>query len=104
MVMELLNSHISVRWATEHDEDAVRRLAFLDSARPLRGQALIASRDGKPLAAISLRSRQVVADPFTETSDLVELLEMRAGQMADSAVHELPRHTARLGRLAVRGR
>lgn len=106
MVMELTTSHITVRWATEHDEDALRRLAFLDSRRPLRGSALIAIRDGEPQAAISIRSRQVIADPFTATGDLVELLEMRAGQMADSDVHEHTsrHHAPRLGRLAVRGR
>ncbi len=104
MVMNPSTPHITVRWATQHDEAALRRLAFLDSARPVAGPALVASRDGELLAALPLRSREPIADPFAPTGDLVELLELRAVQMADSNVHELPRHTARLGRLAVRGR
>lgn len=60
------------------DEDALRRLALLDSARPLRGRALVAEVDGRPVAALSLDDGRVVADPFTHTADAVALLRLRA--------------------------
>jgi hypothetical protein len=56
---------------------AVRRLAYLDSRRPLRGDVLVAFVDGEPLAAISVADGAVVADPFQYTADLVELLRLR---------------------------
>jgi hypothetical protein len=66
------------------DEDfAVRRLAYLDSRRPLRGDVLVAFVDGEPLAAVSLADGTVVADPFRHTADIVELLRLRAELQVD---------------------
>jgi len=47
------------------DSDAIATLAQLDSARPLTGPSLVAENDGR-----------VVADPFTPTADVVEMLRL----------------------------
>ena len=65
------------------DEQALRRLAALDSVRPLSGRALVAEVDGRPVAAIGLNDGRVVADPFEHTADVVELLQVRAGRRQD---------------------
>lgn len=72
------------------DESTLRRLAALDSTRPLKGRALVAEIDGEPVAAIGLTDGRVVADPFVKTSEVVELLQVRADRMqpeADKRTH-----------------
>src|SRR3954454_11872062 len=59
---------------------AVRRLAYLDSRRPLSGDLLVPFVDGEPLAALALADGSVVADPFRRTADVVELLRLRPGR------------------------
>ena len=76
------------------DEAALRRLAALDSARPLRGQALVAEVEGRPVAAIDLSDGRVVADPFEHTADVVELLRHRAGDVAPRRATVLDRFRA----------
>jgi hypothetical protein len=67
----------TIRRATDADAGALRRLAQLDSQRPITGPALIGDIDGAPAAAVSLADGRVVADPFQPTSSLTELLQMR---------------------------
>jgi hypothetical protein len=74
---------ITVRRSRSGDEAALERLAALDSARPLRGPALIAESGGRILAALPLRSGRPVADPFEPTAELVELLRLRHEQLED---------------------
>jgi len=69
-----------LRAAQPTDERALRRLAALDSVRPLRGQALIAEVDGRTVAALDIDDGRVVADPFEHTASVVELLKVRAGR------------------------
>lgn len=70
---------ISIRPATAADGRTLVRLAALDSVRPLPfGPVLIAEIDGRPTAAMSLKDGRVVADPFSRTADLVELLRVHA--------------------------
>jgi hypothetical protein len=71
------------------------RLAALDSALPLRGPALVADRDGRLLAALSLDDGRAVADPFERTAEAVELLRLRARQIC-AGVPTARRRTARL--------
>ena len=59
-----------MRLATEHDADDLRRLAALDSARPLTGRILIGEIDGVPAAARSLETGRTIADPFLPTARL----------------------------------
>jgi hypothetical protein len=70
-----------IRQATPEDEPALRRLAELDSQRPLSGPALIAEIDGGAAAALSLNDGRVIADPFERTTVLRQLLRIRAGAL-----------------------
>jgi len=56
------------------DERTVRRLALLDSQRPLKGDVLVARIDGTTVAALSPKSGRVVADPFRRTKEIVAAL------------------------------
>ena len=73
--------HVTIRVAAPDDEEALRRLAALDSSRPLTGRVLVAAQDGKPLAAISLGTGSVVADPFRLSADAVHMLRLRRYQL-----------------------
>jgi len=82
------------------DETVLRRLAALDSTRPLRGRSLVAELDGTPVAALDLTDGRVIADPFRHTADAVALLRLRAARQ--TVVTAAPRRSrfARLGRAA----
>ena len=69
----------SIRYATEHDTETLKRLAELDSQRPLTGTVLVAGPGGVPAAALSLEDGRVVADPFQRTDHLLAGVRMRAG-------------------------
>ena len=71
-----------IRRTTPDDVDALRRLAALDSKRPIESDALVAEVDGELLAAVYLTGDEAVANPFHPTADLVAMLEMRAAQLA----------------------
>lgn len=79
------------------DEADLRRLAALDSARPLGGRALVAEVEGRPVAALDLADGRVVADPFEHTAEVVELLRVRAQRLHAAARSE--RRFARRHRL-----
>ena len=68
---------ISIRPPAPREAFAIRRLAYLDSQRPLRGDVLVAFEDDDAVAAISLADTRVVADPFRATALAVELLRLR---------------------------
>ena len=72
---------MTIRSSEPRDERDLRRLAQLDSARPLAGGALIAEANGTPLAAVELDSGRAIADPFKPTGSLVDLLRVRAAQL-----------------------
>jgi hypothetical protein len=71
---------IRIRPLGASDEEDLRVLAERDTARRPRGHVLGAERDGRLMAAISLTSGEVVADPFHPTADLVTLLRTRSGR------------------------
>ena len=71
---------IRIRALEAPDADELRVLAERDTARPPSGEVVGAERDGRLLAAMSLTSGEVVADPFHPTADLVTLLRTRAGR------------------------
>ena len=71
------NTHV-IRLANDEDAVGLRRLAELDSQRPLAGRALIGEIDGTPAAAVSLADGRVIADPFRNTVALVSYLRVRA--------------------------
>jgi hypothetical protein len=76
-----------LRPATSDDSDLVRRLAALDSARPLHGDVLLAFVGDRAVAAVSLLDGRLVADPFSDSADAADLLRehadgLRAGRGA----------------------
>jgi hypothetical protein len=72
---------VTIRVAAPDDAEALRRLAELDSARPLTGHLLLAEQRGEPVAAISLGTGSVVADPFRRSADAAHLLRLRRYQL-----------------------
>ena len=74
-------SPVVIRLAVTADEQALRRLAQLDSARPLSGEKLLAEHAGSLVAAVSMDDGSTIADPFRTTADTVELLRLRAAQL-----------------------
>ena len=76
------SSTIAFRTANADDSDLLQELSELDSQRPVSQPAVVALVDGRPVAAASLRDGRVVADPFTETADVVALLQARVSSFA----------------------
>jgi len=79
MPSTLSPSPVAMRAARGSDGAAVARLAALDSKPRPRGEVLVAEVEGRILAALSLESGVIAADPFEPTADLVALLELHAG-------------------------
>src|SRR5256885_3477425 len=77
----MLNHALTTRAATPCDALALSRLAGFDSRPRSRGQAILAERDGIPIAAIALTSGTVFADPRSPTADAVRLLRFRRYRM-----------------------
>ena len=75
--MFVANTHV-LRLANDQDAIGLRRLAELDSQRPLAGRVLLGEMDGTLAAAISLADGRVIADPFRNTVVLVSHLRVRA--------------------------
>jgi hypothetical protein len=66
---------VTIRMATSADEQALTRVAERDT-RPLPpAPRLVAERDGEIEAVRSLRTGDVIADPFRPTTKLVKLLQ-----------------------------
>jgi hypothetical protein len=77
--------NVTVRRSTSGDESALARLAALDSATMPRGPALVAEADTRILAALPLGSGRPIADPFEPTAELVQLLQLRRGQIESAS-------------------
>jgi hypothetical protein len=69
---------LTLRGATPADGLALDRLAALDSRALPTGELLVAERDGRLAAAVSVQSLDAVADPFQRTDDAVALLRRQA--------------------------
>jgi hypothetical protein len=69
--------HLTIRMAKPDDGHALRRLAELDSSPDLKGRVLLAELDEQPVAAVSLDSGEVNANPFRRTADTVRMLRLR---------------------------
>ena len=89
----------AIRLATADDVAAVASLSALDSAQAPSGDVLLGVVDGRPLAALSLATGHVVADPFSPTAELVDLLRARATALRGPGAGRRPRATAAGGRL-----
>jgi hypothetical protein len=74
---------ITIRRSTEADSADIFRLSLLDDRAAPKGESVLAFVNGELRAAMPLGKRDgVVADPFHLTGDVVNLLELRAGQEA----------------------
>ena len=74
---------VLMRRATAEDTARVRTLARLDDKRVPAGPYLVAELGGEIVAARSLATGTVVADPFRLTSDIVAMLSLRASQVSE---------------------
>jgi hypothetical protein len=74
-------SALTLRTSGEADRAVLHNLAERDSADVPVGRLLVADGGGRLLAAISLESGAVIADPFVQTQDAVDLLHRRARQL-----------------------
>ena len=75
---------VLVRHAGPRDEARIRALARLDSTRMPGGPLIVAELRGEIVAARSLLTGAVVANPFRRTKDATDLLRLRAEQLAES--------------------
>lgn len=82
---EPLWSPLVIRLATAGDQRALERLAELDSRPTPAGTTVIVELRGSPVAAVSLGDGEQIADPFVPTSDITELLRLRARQLSRPA-------------------
>jgi hypothetical protein len=73
---------ITLRIAHQADTEALSTLAELDSRPVPAAPVLVAELDGHMQAALGLDSGVVIANPFHPTAHLVELLRVRAAQLA----------------------
>jgi hypothetical protein len=69
---------LTIRHADASDMGALFRLAALDSAAPLTGDALVAEVGGELWAAVELETGSAIADPFRQSGELVDLLRLQA--------------------------
>ena len=75
------HASVTIRVARAEDLPALRRVAELDEAPLPETPLLMAEVEGIPRAALALRSRASVSDPFHRTDSLIELLALRADQL-----------------------
>ena len=79
-----MQDRLAIREADAADMPALMRLAQLDS-RPLpQGNLLVAETDGGIRAALSVDDQSLIADPFTPTTELQQLLVLRANQLTNN--------------------
>lgn len=101
-----INSALTIRRLdlTDADRAALARLAARDSGDILDGPVIGVEVEGRLLAARSLSTGRVLADPFSHTEELRTLLELRAAHLRRreaSGVHGVRVHgrSARVARL-----
>ena len=76
--------HVSIRRLGDADSEALDRVAGRDSAERPAGDVLGAELDGRLIAALSITTGEVVADPFTRTDAARSMLLLRAAQLRAS--------------------
>jgi hypothetical protein len=92
---------LKLRDATDADAADLLRLARLDSqGRPPAGKLVVAVDRDDLVAAISVDSDDVIADPFKATAPIVAMLRLRAEQLRPKSQR---RTVPSLRRLRLRG-
>ena len=89
-------SDLTLRICAESDLPALQRVAERDSSVVPGGRLLAAEAGGHLIAAISIETGAVIADPFVRSGDAVDLLRRRAAQLRRA---HGPRGPSRLPRL-----
>src|SRR5947209_11216285 len=75
-------TRVTLREAVAGDRERLRALAELDSGEMPSGGALVAEVDGRLRAALPLDGGRPLADPFHRGVELIDLLKVRARQLA----------------------
>jgi hypothetical protein len=76
---------VTIRLAAADDGRELELLARAHGREVSAGPRLIAELGGRPVAAMSLLDRVVIVDPGERTTDVVELLRLRAAQLHGDA-------------------
>ena len=76
---------LTIRHAAADDMKSLERLAARDSRRVPSGELFVAEVDGRLLAATSIDTGAVIADPFEHTAAIIELLQVRARAVRPAA-------------------
>ncbi len=77
-------TRVTLRQASSADSAGLRQLAQLESVSPPALPVLIAEVDGRLRAALPLDGSAPLADPFHRGAELIELLRLRASQLAQA--------------------
>jgi hypothetical protein len=92
------SANLTLRHANAADDDALVRLAALDSSRVPSGELLVGELDGTLVAALSVDTGAVIADPFEHTAAIVESLRLQARKSDRPAAAPVRLGRALLGR------
>jgi hypothetical protein len=76
---------LTIRHANATDLPALERLAALDSRRIPTGELFVAEAEGRLVAATSIDTGAVIADPFEHTASIVDLLRVHANGVRPAA-------------------
>ena len=76
---------LTIRHATSTDFPALERLAALDSHRIPSGELFVGEVDGRLLAAMSIDTGSVIADPFEHTASIVDVLRVQSRAVRPAA-------------------
>ena len=76
---------VIIRHAAATDLASLERLAALDSRRIPSGELFVAEVGGRLLAATSIDTGAVIADPFEYTAPIVELLRVHSRAVRPAA-------------------
>ena len=95
-----INTAMTIRRVDRTDADAAQlaELAERDTRQVPEGPVLGAEVDGRLVAAISLTSGELIADPFRPTSELQALLRLRASQLRQRPARRRQRGARLIGR------
>jgi hypothetical protein len=96
---QYLTEPVTTRLATRVDFPTIARLAELDSGHVPRGRVLLAECRGSIVAAISLETGAVFADPFVSTSGVVKKLRAEAAELDLADAPETRRRSSLIARV-----
>jgi hypothetical protein len=77
---------LTIRHANANDFPALERLAELDSHRIPSGELFVGEVDGRLLAALSIDTGSVIADPFEHTAAIVDVLRVQSRAVRPTAL------------------